>query len=108
MSLSECNTYNLIDEPLMNDDNKRYNLFPIEENDIWQMYKKAVASFWTVEEVDLSKDLNDWPKLSRDEQHFIENVLAFFAGSDGIVLENLAQRFMNDIKVPEINSRNKK
>jgi ribonucleotide reductase beta subunit family protein with ferritin-like domain len=101
MSLSESKIFNYKDEPLMNEDNKRYNLFPIEEDDIWQMYKKAVASFWTVEEVDLSKDLNDWPKLSRDEQHFIENVLAFFAGSDGIVLENLAQRFMNDIKVPE-------
>ena len=88
-------------EPLLSEDNKRYNLFPIVENDVWEMYKKAVASFWTVEEVDLSKDLNDWAKLTPNEQHFIENVLAFFAGSDGIVLENLAQRFMNDIKFPE-------
>ena len=90
-----------IEEPLLNENNKRYNLFPIKENDVWEMYKKAMASFWTAEEVDLSKDINDWEKLSGDEKHFIENVLAFFAGSDGIVLENLAQRFMNDIKIPE-------
>ena len=90
-----------IEEPLLNENNKRYNLFPIKENDVWEMYKKAMASFWTAEEVDLSKDINDWEKLSSDERHFIENVLAFFAGSDGIVLENLAQRFMNDIKIPE-------
>ena len=90
-----------IEEPLLNENNKRYNLFPIKENDVWEMYKKAMASFWTAEEVDLSKDINDWEKLSGDERHFIENVLAFFAGSDGIVLENLAQRFMNDIKIPE-------
>ena len=88
-------------EPLLNENNKRYNLFPITEHSVWDMYKKAVASFWTVEEVDLSKDINDWNKLSDDEKHFIENILAFFAGSDGIVLENLAQRFMNDIKIPE-------
>lgn len=90
-----------IEEPLLNENNKRYNLFPIKENDVWEMYKKAMASFWTAEEVDLSKDINDWEKLSGDERRFIENVLAFFAGSDGIVLENLAQRFMNDIKIPE-------
>ena len=65
------------------------------------MYKRALASFWTVEEVDLSKDLNDWEQLNQDERHFIENVLAFFAGSDGIVTENLAQRFMNDIQIQE-------
>ena len=65
------------------------------------MYKRALASFWTVEEVDLSKDLNDWEQLNDDERHFIENVLAFFAGSDGIVTENLAQRFMNDIQIQE-------
>ena len=88
-------------EPLLNEEKKRYVLFPLQEDDIWNMYKKAMASFWTVEEVDLSKDLNDWEKLSVNEKHFIENILAFFAGSDGIVVDNLAQRFMNDIKVPE-------
>ena len=65
------------------------------------MYKKALASFWTVEEVDLTKDINDWNKLSDNERFFIENILAFFAGSDGIVLENLAQRFTNEIQIPE-------
>lgn len=68
-------------------------MFPIEYQDIWQMYKKAEASFWTVEEVDLSKDLNDWEKLKQDEKHFISHVLAFFAASDGIVNENLVNIF---------------
>jgi ribonucleotide reductase beta subunit family protein with ferritin-like domain len=89
-------------EPLLKQDNHRYNLFPIEQDDIWSMYKKALASFWTTEEVDLSKDMNHWEKLTDNERHFIENILAFFAGSDGIVLENLAQRFMNDVKIPEV------
>jgi ribonucleoside-diphosphate reductase beta chain len=82
----------------------RYVLFPITKGmeKVFHLYKKALASFWTVEEVDLSKDMNDWEKLSEGEQHFIKNVLAFFAGSDGIVLENLAQRFMNDIPHPEV------
>ena len=64
-------------------------IFPIEYHDIWQMYKKAEASFWTAEEVDLSKDLDHWEKLKKDEKHFISHVLAFFAASDGIVNENL-------------------
>ena len=89
-------------EPLCVEDESRYVLFPIKYNNVFDLYKKALASFWTVEEVDLSKDINDWNKLSDNERHFIENILAFFAGSDGIVLENLAQRFMNDIKAPEI------
>ena len=89
-------------EPLLREDNHRYVLFPIQHHDIWSMYKKALASFWTVEEVDLSKDMNHWEKLTNNERNFIENVLAFFAGSDGIVLENLAQRFMNDVKIPEV------
>ena len=76
-------------------------LLPIKHDNLFRLYKKALASFWTVEEVDLSKDMNDWNKLSGDEQHFIKNVLAFFAGSDGIVLENLAVRFMSEIKSPE-------
>jgi len=88
-------------EPILCEDNHRYVLFPIKYQSIFELYKKALASFWTVEEVDLSKDMNDWNKLKSEEQHFIKNVLAFFAGSDGIVLENLAIRFMNDIKIPE-------
>ena len=83
---------------------KRYTLFPIQHPKIWTMYKRAVAAFWTVEEIDLSKDVTDWNKLSNDEQHFISMVLAFFAGSDGIVLENLVERFMNDIDIPEARS----
>ena len=88
-------------EPLLNNDDNRFVLFPIKQPNLFQLYKKALASFWTVEEVDLSKDMNDWYSLSHDEQHFIKNILAFFAGSDGIVLENLGVRFMNDIKNAE-------
>jgi len=91
-----------MNEPICLEDNNRYVLFPIKYHKVFELYKKALASFWTVEEVDLSKDMNDWEKLTENEHHFIENILAFFAGSDGIVLENLAQRFMNDIKIPEI------
>ena len=88
---------NLLEEP-----ENHFVLFPIKLPSVFEMYKKALASFWTVEEVDLSKDMNDWEKLNEGEQHFIKNVLAFFAGSDGIVLENLAQRFMNDIPHAEV------
>jgi len=88
-------------EPLMQETENRYVLYPIKYDKIFEMYKKALASFWTVEEVDLSKDYNDWEKLKDEEKHFIKNVLAFFAGSDGIVLENLAQRFMNEIEPAE-------
>tara|TARA_Y100000389_G_scaffold204506_1_gene257511 strand:- start:19408 stop:20373 length:966 start_codon:yes stop_codon:yes gene_type:complete len=83
---------------------KRYTLFPILYEDVWSMYKKAVASFWTVEELDLSKDVIDWQKLNTNEKHFVSMVLAFFAGSDGIVLENLAERFMSEIDIPEVRS----
>lgn len=65
------------------------------------MYKEQMSCFWTVDEIDLSGDVRDWPKLTKDEQHFIKNVLAFFAASDGIVLENLAQRFCTEIQIPE-------
>jgi ribonucleoside-diphosphate reductase beta chain len=88
-------------EKILDEKNHRYTLFPIGYNGLFNLYKKALASFWTVEECDLSKDMNDWIALKDDEQHFIKNILAFFAGSDGIVLENLAVRFMNDIKIPE-------
>jgi ribonucleotide reductase beta subunit family protein with ferritin-like domain len=76
-------------------------MFPIKYNDVWEMYKKQIDCFWIVNEVDLSKDLMDWEKLNADEKHFISMVLAFFAASDGIVQENLAVRFMNDVQVAE-------
>ena len=100
--MSQTNTTKVSAEPLFEERDNRYVLFPIRLDSVFELYKKALASFWTVEEVDLSKDMNDWEKLSEGEQHFIKNVLAFFAGSDGIVLENLAQRFMNDIPHPEV------
>jgi len=80
----------------------RYTLFPIspQEEELYKLYKKAVASFWTVEEIDFSKDKEDWEKLGESEQYFIKQVLAFFAGSDGIVQENLATRFQRDIQSP--------
>jgi ribonucleoside-diphosphate reductase beta chain len=84
----------------MNERN-HYVLFPIKYNEIWNHYKRHMSTFWTVEEVDLSKDYKDWEKLSDDEKHFISHVLAFFAASDGIVLENLVLRFMEEVKAPE-------
>jgi ribonucleoside-diphosphate reductase subunit M2 len=88
-------------DPLLTDDTSRYVMFPIRHNDIWKMYKKQVDCFWRAEEIDLSKDLGDWAKLSHDEQYFISMVLAFFAASDGIVMENLATRFMADVQLSE-------
>jgi ribonucleotide reductase beta subunit family protein with ferritin-like domain len=90
-----------MNEPILNSENHRYTLFPIQYNALFDLYKKAVASIWTVEEVDLSKDMNDWNSLNSNEQYFIKNILAFFAGSDGIVLENLAVRFMKEVKIQE-------
>ncbi|KAL0742755.1 hypothetical protein Bca4012_084268 [Brassica carinata] len=89
------------EEPLLTAQNQRFTMFPIRYKSIWEMYKKAEASFWTAEEVDLSTDVQHWEKLSDSEKHFISHVLAFFAASDGIVLENLAARFLNDVQVPE-------
>jgi ribonucleotide reductase beta subunit family protein with ferritin-like domain len=89
------------DEVLLQEVDNRFVLFPIKYNQIWQMYKKAESAFWTAEEVDLSKDMDDWEKLTDKEQFFIKHILAFFAGSDGIVNENLGSRFMNDVKVLE-------
>jgi ribonucleoside-diphosphate reductase subunit M2 len=90
------------EEPLLKPNPHRFVLFPIKYHEVWQMYKKAEASFWTVEEVDLSKDMNDWEnKMTADERHFISHVLAFFAASDGIVNENLVQRFSNEVQIPE-------
>ncbi|RPA79201.1 ribonucleotide reductase R2 subunit variant [Ascobolus immersus RN42] len=91
-----------VGEPLLTENKNRFVLFPIKYNDIWQFYKKAEASFWTAEEIDLSKDLHDWNhKLTDDERFFISHVLAFFAASDGIVNENLVQRFSNEVQAPE-------
>ena len=91
----------MVNEPLLSEEQNRFVLFPIQHQDIWSMYKKAEDSFWRTAEVDLSKDLTSWNKLNSDEKHFISMILAFFAGSDGIVVENLGARFMNDIKVSE-------
>ncbi|XP_033207516.1 ribonucleoside-diphosphate reductase subunit M2 isoform X2 [Belonocnema kinseyi] len=88
-------------EPLLKENPRRFVIFPIQWPDIWQMYKKAEASFWTVEEVDLSKDLPDWHKLTDSERHFVSHVLAFFAASDGIVNENLVERFSQEVQVTE-------
>lgn len=94
-------TTELLTEPLLCEDTSRYVMFPVQNQDIWKMYKKQVDSFWRAEEVDLSKDLGDWSKLTEDEQYFISMVLAFFAASDGIVMENLATRFMGDVQLSE-------
>jgi ribonucleoside-diphosphate reductase beta chain len=89
-------------EPILRENKDRFVLFPIKHNDIWQFYKQAEASFWTAEEIDLSSDLVDWnEKLNDNERHFIKHVLAFFAASDGIVNENLAVNFMNEVQYPE-------
>lgn len=90
-----------ISEPLLAPDDNRFVMFPIVHQDIWSMYQKQVDCFWRPEEIDLSKDLSHWEQLSKDEQFFISMILAFFAASDGIVLENLAQRFMSDVQVSE-------
>ena len=88
-------------EPILQEDVNRFVMFPIKYNDIWEMYKKQVDCFWKAEEIDLSKDLNDWEKLNDDEQYFIKMILAFFSSSDGIVLENLGKRFMDEVQVSE-------
>ncbi|XP_043533899.1 ribonucleoside-diphosphate reductase subunit M2 [Chiloscyllium plagiosum] len=92
---------NLNDEPLLKENPRRFVIFPIQYHDIWRMYKKAEASFWTAEEVDLSKDLQHWDSLKSEEKHFISYVLAFFAASDGIVNENLVERFSQEVQVTE-------
>ena len=88
-------------DPLVTADDSRYVMFPIKNQEIWTMYKKALESFWRCEEVDLAKDNVDWETLTSNEQYFIKMILAFFAASDGIVLENLAGRFMNDVQLSE-------
>jgi ribonucleoside-diphosphate reductase beta chain len=88
-------------EPLLTESKNRYVMFPIEDQDIWGMYKKQVECFWRAEEIDLSKDFQGWNKLNENEQYFIKMIIAFFAASDGIVLENIAIRFMSDVQLSE-------
>jgi len=88
-------------EPILTESNSQWILFPIKHSELWNMYKLHVASFWTVEEIDLEGDLKDWNKLNSNEQHFIKMVLAFFASADGIVNENLAVNFYDEIKLAE-------
>lgn len=96
---SEVNTQ--LEEPILKENSNRFVLFPIQHDDIWQFYKKAEASFWTAEEIDLGQDLKDWKGLTDGERHFISHVLAFFAASDGIVNENLAENFVSEVQYTE-------
>ncbi|MFC5681796.1 ribonucleotide-diphosphate reductase subunit beta [Flavobacterium sp. MAHUQ-51] len=89
-------------EPILQENKNRFVIFPIKHHDIWEWYKKMEASFWTAEEIDLSQDLHDWNnKLNSDEKYFIKHILAFFAASDGIVNENLAENFVNEVQYAE-------
>jgi ribonucleoside-diphosphate reductase beta chain len=88
-------------EPLLQENPDRFVIFPIKHTDLWAKYKQHMAVFWTPEEIDLSKDMKDWEKLTENERHFIKNILGFFAGSDGIVMENLATRFTREVQWPE-------
>ena len=91
-------------DPILTPSNSRFTTFPINYPDLWALYKKAIGSFWTVEEIDLGADLKDWEKLNPDEKHFIKTVLAFFAASDGIVMENIDMNFSNDVQISEARS----
>eukprot|EP00913_Durusdinium_trenchii_P006538 g6141.t1 len=88
-------------EPLLKENPRRWVMFPIQFPAIWEFYKKHEASFWTAEEIDLAQDNKDWEKLTEGEKHFVKHVLAFFAASDGIVLENLAAQFSSEVQIPE-------
>lgn len=88
-------------EPILKEDINRFTVFPIVHSDLWDFYKKAVSVFWTAEEIDLHEDLKDWPRLNSDEQHFVKMVLAFFAATDGIVNENLAEQFLSEVQISE-------
>ncbi len=90
-----------VTEPLLTEDDSRFVMFPVHYDDIWAMYKKQVDCFWRAEEVDLSKDLASWKTLNEDEKFFIKHIIAFFAASDGIVLENLGMRFMSEVQISE-------
>jgi len=91
-------------DPILAPSTSRFTTFPIRYPDLWALYKKAIASFWTVEEIDLGGDLKDWEKLNDSEKHFIKHVLAFFAASDGIVMENIDLNFSKDVQIPEARS----
>lgn len=99
--MEENKVMNLVEEPILKPNPNRFVIFPIQYDDIWQFYKNAEASFWTAEEIDLQQDLIDWENLNENEQYFIKNVLAFFAASDGIVNENLAENFVNEVQYTE-------
>ncbi|XP_072357230.1 ribonucleoside-diphosphate reductase subunit M2 isoform X2 [Scyliorhinus torazame] len=101
VDLNDSKAAKLQNEPLLQGNPNRFVIFPIQYHDMWQMYKKAEASFWTAEEVDLSKDFAHWASLKQEEKHFISHVLAFFAASDGIVNENLVERFSHDVQITE-------
>jgi ribonucleoside-diphosphate reductase subunit M2 len=101
-AVTPANKPDVSDEPILQENPQRFVLFPIKYHEIWQMYKKAEASFWTAEEIDLSKDLHDWNnRINDDEKYFISHILAFFAASDGIVNENLVERFSGEVQIPE-------
>lgn len=91
----------ILPEPLLTHNEDRFVIFPIQHSDLWKKYKDHIAVFWTPEEIDLSKDMKDWERLNDGERHFIKNILGFFAGSDGIVMENLATRFTREVQFPE-------
>lgn len=90
-----------VEEPILKENPDRFVVFPIKYSSIWKHYKDMMSCFWTPEEIDFSKDHNDWKRLNNNEKHFIKYVLAFFAGSDGIVMENLARRFSSEVQIPE-------
>ena len=88
-------------EPILKENKSRFVLFPIQYHNIYELYKKAESTFWTANEIDLSKDSAQWDSLNENEKYFIKNIIGFFAGSDGIIMENLAVRFLNEIQIPE-------
>ena len=89
-------------DPLLKENPRRWVMFPLQHPEVWEMYKKHEASFWTAEEIDLAQDNKDWVTMTEGEQHFVKHVLAFFAASDGIVLENLAAQFSTEVQIPEV------
>ena len=91
-----------VTEPLLQPDESRFVMLPVKHNDVWDLYKKSIDCFWKAEDIDLSRDYVDWMKLTSDEKYFIKMVLAFFASSDGIIIENLVSRFMVEIQSSEI------
>jgi len=91
-------------DPILERSTLCYTTFPIRYNDLWSLYKKAIASFWTAEEIDLAKDVSDWVNLSDNDRHFIKTVLSFFAASDGIVMENINMNFLTDVQIAEARS----